>query len=189
MNCKFGQQFRWQVLPSSVSLGSSAPASVLEYWITGFKSEHAYTGIVTPLRGLLSGEGYFSSQTWPCELLQLMGYYYRSWHQPFAMSTWWFGELGRRLGQTQSWAQASRAYTAPNQPLDAQMRNLHLLFAAEMSVIVCYVAVSWPWLTHTLALWPLASHLSFFRLSFLISKIGKNTLYTMINLPELLGEL
>ena len=31
MNCKFGQQFRWQVLPSSVSLGSSPPASVVEY--------------------------------------------------------------------------------------------------------------------------------------------------------------
>ena len=31
MNCKFGQQSRWQVLPSSVSLGSLPPASVVEY--------------------------------------------------------------------------------------------------------------------------------------------------------------
>ena len=31
MNCKFGQQSRWQVLPSSISLGSLPPASVVEY--------------------------------------------------------------------------------------------------------------------------------------------------------------
>lgn len=105
-------------------------------------------------------------------------------HLPFAIGVSGPRRVGtHRAGLGLSPCRVSLDY--PRQCLDGQVRN-QCLFATDMSVVVCYIALSWPQLADTPTVWSLANYLSLLQLRFLISKIESNILSLIINLLEFL---